>query len=120
MAIVKTQVANYTGYRAGIRFSNGKAKCTDPYLLSWFEEHGYIVEYDDNEEKPDQFTLMTAEEIRDYIIDKGFGMMVRNTKNKDKLIKMARDIASGAMELPKEEPMKPEEVKEEKEEKGDK
>lgn len=35
---------SYTGVSAGVAFSNGEGHTDDPYLISWFRSHGYIVE----------------------------------------------------------------------------
>jgi hypothetical protein len=44
MAIIKAPNSEYNGVSAGVQFSNGVGECSDPYLISWFQEKGYIVE----------------------------------------------------------------------------
>lgn len=35
---------SYTGVTASVPFCNGQGETDDPYLLKWFEKHGYEVE----------------------------------------------------------------------------
>lgn len=35
---------SYTGVTASVSFCNGQGETDDPYLLKWFEKHGYEVE----------------------------------------------------------------------------
>nr|DAI89264.1 MAG TPA: hypothetical protein [Caudoviricetes sp.] len=35
---------SYTGVTASVPFCNGQGETDDPYLLEWFEKHGYEVE----------------------------------------------------------------------------
>lgn len=44
MAKIYAPNKQYTGISAGVNFVNGIGECTDPYLISWFETKGYIVE----------------------------------------------------------------------------
>lgn len=46
MAKVFSPNKDYTGVSATVEFTRGVGECADPYLLSWFEEHGYRVEPD--------------------------------------------------------------------------
>lgn len=46
MAIIKAPNTEYNGVSAGVQFSNGVGECSDPYLISWFQEKGYTVEFD--------------------------------------------------------------------------
>lgn len=43
MAIIKAPNTEYNGVSAGVQFSNGVGECSDPYLISWFQEKGYTV-----------------------------------------------------------------------------
>jgi hypothetical protein len=44
MPIIKSQNSEYSGVTAGVKFSAGKGETSDPWLLEWFREHGYLVE----------------------------------------------------------------------------
>ena len=35
---------SYTGVTASVPFCKGQGETDDPYLLEWFEKHGYEVE----------------------------------------------------------------------------
>lgn len=41
----------YTGVSASVSFCNGKGETDDPRLIQWFKDHGYDVEY--AEENPE-------------------------------------------------------------------
>ena len=44
MAKIYAPNRDYTGFSAGVHFSQGVGECTDPYLLAWFKSKGYTVE----------------------------------------------------------------------------
>lgn len=44
MAVIRTNVPNFTGYRASVYFRNGVGSTDTPHLIEWFKAHGYIVE----------------------------------------------------------------------------
>lgn len=44
-ALITAPVATFTGESAGVRFENGRGKTSDPWLIAWFKEHGYKVEF---------------------------------------------------------------------------
>jgi len=43
MARIEAPNGQYTGVSAGVMFVNGVGHTDDPYLIRWFEEHGYAV-----------------------------------------------------------------------------
>ena len=51
MAIILAPNPSYNGISAGIQFSKGRGQTTDPTLIAWFKNHGYIVEEQAPEEK---------------------------------------------------------------------
>ena len=57
---------SYTGVTASVPFCNGQGETDDPYLLKWFEKHGYEVEPAAPEPKdllePEQPVAETMEE----------------------------------------------------------
>lgn len=44
MAKILAPNKEYTGVSASVPFCNGVGETDNPTLISWFEEHGYIVE----------------------------------------------------------------------------
>lgn len=44
MAVVYAKNRKYTGVSASVQFVNGRGETENPWLLRWFEEHGYRVE----------------------------------------------------------------------------
>ena len=108
-------VENTNGIYASVRFVNGVGETNNPALVEWFRKHGYRVEESKDQietpvendetsiekcenspethsEKCDEpdFDSMTSEEIRDWAKANGLGWTVRNTQDKDKLIKALR------------------------------
>ena len=57
---------SYTGVTASVPFCNGQGETDDPYLLKWFEKHGYEVEKpaapEPKELEPEQPVAETMEE----------------------------------------------------------
>lgn len=51
MAIIKTKIPNFTGYRASVFFKHGVGSTNDEHLIDWFRTHGYTIETE-NEVKP--------------------------------------------------------------------
>lgn len=44
MAVIKAPNKDYAGVSAGVVFEKGVGNTDDPYLISWFQDHGYQVE----------------------------------------------------------------------------
>ncbi|RJQ42818.1 MAG: hypothetical protein C4545_04065 [Anaerolineaceae bacterium] len=40
----------FSGISASVTFVNGSGETNDPYLISWFESHGYAIEDGESEE----------------------------------------------------------------------
>ncbi len=65
MAKLHAPNKDYIGTSAGVAFVNGVGETTDPYLLEWFEQHGYEVE-GEIIEQPSEFDGKTVEELKAY------------------------------------------------------
>jgi hypothetical protein len=107
-------VKDANGVWATVRFVNGIGETDNPALVEWFRKHGYRVEKSDetteNEvnlvvDKPNEqielvddkvendqpnFEAMTSDEIRAWAKENGLGGTIRNTRDKEKLIKLLR------------------------------
>lgn len=108
-------VKDFNGLRNNVRFVAGVGETDDPRLLDWFRSHGYqvpiseepVVEtepvadigkvVDDAEfveinkiaDEPD-FESMTPLEIRDWAMANGKAHLIKNIRNKEKLIEIVR------------------------------
>ena len=109
-------VKDANGVWASVRFVNGVGETDNPRLIEWFKSHGYkvpieettpvnlviepqndeiAVENDEvemmgyNERTPD-FDKMTPNELRDWAKANGLGGVIKNTRNKEKLLELIR------------------------------
>jgi hypothetical protein len=103
-------VKDANGIWATVRFVNGVGETDNPRLIEWFKSHGYkvpleeptetqiqrveeaatvLVEDVGNANQPD-FEAMSVEELRAWAKEHGLGGVVRNTKNKEKLLEIIR------------------------------
>lgn len=94
MAKVFSPNKDYTGVSATVEFTRGVGECADPYLLSWFEEHGYRVELDAAElklpvpepiEEPESgesvnIDEMTVNQLKAYAAERGIELGKAKTK----------------------------------------
>ena len=69
MAKIYSSSKEFNGISASVNFVNGVGITDDPYLISWFKEHGYAVEI---EVKPEDIENMTYKELTDYAKERGF------------------------------------------------
>ena len=101
-------VKDATGVWATVRFVNGVGETDNPALIEWFKRQGYRVEkvndlheksfekYDDSEETSAEkcnepnFESMTPNELRDWAKANGLGGVIKNTRNKEKLLELIR------------------------------
>lgn len=106
MAIIKTKIPNFNGYRASVLFKNGIGSTNDTRLIEWFRTHGYTVETEvnlvipesndevknENDEIKSEPNLdkMSANELKNYA--KARGVFVGNTKDRDKLIAKLKEV----------------------------
>lgn len=56
MAKILAPNRQYTGISASIAFANGVGETSTPHLISWFKEHGYQVEGDEDQQENNQGT----------------------------------------------------------------
>lgn len=111
-------VKDFNGMRNNVRFVNGVGETDDPRLVDWFIKHGYNVPIVDipkvehpvehptvtpvvtavteevemmgySEKKPN-FEDMTPNELRDWARANGLGGVIKNTRNKEKLLELIR------------------------------
>lgn len=96
---VFTPVKNASGVWANTVFINGQGECTDPYLLEWFLNHNYRLEFPQavvdgkitvDEAKVEDDTVdpneLSALELREWLLARGYGSIIKNTKSKKKLL----------------------------------
>lgn len=101
-------VKDANGIYASVRFVNGVGETNNPALIEWFRKHGYRVENVADEttekcaiiadiplekcatnEQPD-FEAMTSDELRAWAKENGMGGVIKNTRNKEKLLELLR------------------------------
>ena len=100
-------VKDFNGVRNNVRFVKGVGETNDPSLVEWFKGHGYTVEGTEkavsdeaqlsrfletepvveSPEKPD-FDKMTPNELRDWMKANGYGNVIKNIRNKEKLLEL--------------------------------
>ena len=99
-------VKDANGIWATVRFVNGVGETNNPALIEWFRQHGYRIEKSDKKEvnlvietQTDQienendqidFDAMTPNELRDWMRENGYGSKIKNTRDKEKLLKILR------------------------------
>ena len=103
-------VKDANGIYASVRFVNGVGETNNTALVEWFRKHGYRVDESKDQvavngkkveitevvtekvadaEKPD-FDSMTSDEIRTWAKENGLGGVIKNTRNKEKLLELIR------------------------------
>ena len=103
-------VKDFNGLRANVMFVKGVGETNDPYLVHWFKIHGYKVEIcDEPSEIPPEkceetsetsettetssepdFDAMNPNELREWMKANGFGLQIKNIRNKEKLLEIIR------------------------------
>ena len=100
-------VTDVNGIYASVVFTNGVGETDNPRLIEWFKNHGYSLEKCDisneiphekrdfsedilNEVSETDFDSMTPNELRDWMIEHGYGAKIKNTRNKEKLLEIIR------------------------------
>ena len=109
-------VKDFNGWRGNVRFVKGVGETDDPNMVKWFETRGYsvekcdismeetpekcdisIVEVEDEEvemmgyaDKPKELEDMNPNELREFAKANGKGHLIKNIRNKDKLIEIIR------------------------------
>lgn len=108
-------VKDANGVWASVRFVNGVGETDNPRLIEWFKSHGYKVPIEDDnanlviEPKNDEITVendevemmgyaekkpnfdeMTPNELREWAKANGMGGVIKNIRNKEKLLELIR------------------------------
>jgi hypothetical protein len=98
-------VKDANGVWASVRFVNGVGETDNPHLIEWFRSRGYKIQSEGITEKCDNalekvleqcddaepdFDAMTPNELRDWAKANGFGSVIKNTRNKEKLLELIR------------------------------
>lgn len=111
-------VKDFNGVHASVQFVNGVGETDNPRLIEWFRSHGYKVEdvettepttnevYVENSQvevetdEPDEMMGyadnspkledMNPNELRDWAKTHGKGHLIKNTRNKEKLLEILR------------------------------
>ena len=103
-------VKGVNGIYASVRFVDGVGETDNPILISWFESHGYRlvdeshiatvemsekipnISDENSAEKSDEpdFDAMTPYELREWGRANGFAGKIKNTRDKEKLLKIIR------------------------------
>jgi len=97
-------VKDFNGLRSNVRFVDGIGETDDHQLIEWFKSKGYTVETTVNKveicdepleialencDEPD-FDAMTPNELREWMRENGYGLKIKNTRNKEKLLEILR------------------------------
>jgi hypothetical protein len=101
-------VKDANGVWATVRFVDGVGETDNPALIEWFRRHGYRVPLEESTpvsraeeildqvietvEEPAEPNLdeMTPNELRDWAKSNGYGSVIKNTRDKEKLLKLIR------------------------------
>lgn len=108
-------VKDANGVWASVRFVNGVGETDNPRLIEWFKSHGYKVPIEDDKanlviepkndeitvendevemmgyaEKKPNFDEMTPNELREWAKANGMGGVIKNIRNKEKLLELIR------------------------------
>lgn len=116
-------VRTANGVYASVRFVDGVGETDNPHLIDWFIKHGYgvednliistvndKVETNDDQIKPSNdsefveinkladepdFESMTPNDLRDWARANGLGGLIKNTRNREKLLEIIRGALNG-------------------------
>lgn len=106
-------VKDFNGVRNGVRFVEGVGETDDSSLLNWFRTRGYKVPVEDTVKtaelttptvtvsddevemmgytpKVPNFEAMNPNELREWAKANGLGGVIKNTRNREKLLKLIR------------------------------
>ena len=111
-------VKDFNGLRNNVRFKNGVGETNDLSLSEWFRSHGYKVAMPVEDESPrvertvtatldnesaldkvledvetavqPDFESMTPNELRDWAKANGLGNVIKNIRNKERLLEIVR------------------------------
>jgi hypothetical protein len=97
-------VKDTNGIYASVRFVNGVGETNNPALIEWFRKHGYRLETIEKSVEKSEVSIeksvekcaepdldsMTSDEIRTWAKENGLGGVIKNTRNKEKLLELIR------------------------------
>lgn len=107
-------VKDTNGVYASVRFVNGVGETDNPKLIEWFRNHGYglvdkteksvfnpvaevvndqidgVKNENDDFNSEANFDDMTPNELRDWMKANGYGLKIKNIRNKEKLLEILR------------------------------
>ena len=101
-------VKDFNGVRNNVRFVNGVGETDNMIVVSWFQSHGYWIEDESHkvtldplekcepiaeiplEKREPDFDAMTPNQLRDWMRENGYGSKIKNTRDKEKLLKILR------------------------------
>ena len=99
-------VSNVNGVYASVLFKNSVGETNNPALIKWFKDRGYrveensqvqqedlltkVVETVDVEKPQPDFDSMTPLELRDWMRENGYASVIKNIRNKEKLLELMK------------------------------
>lgn len=103
-------VKNANGVWCNVLFKNGVGETDNPHLIEWFRKHGYKIEdlrieqtaitpsdecldgllRDVEKVAQPNFDDMSPNELREWAKEHGFGLKIKNIRNKEKLLEIIR------------------------------
>lgn len=101
-------IANVNGVYASVLFKDSVGETNNPALIKWFKDRGYRVEEDktvktedlltavvenmETVETPSEpnFDAMTPLELRDWMRENGYASVIKNIRNKEKLLELMK------------------------------
>lgn len=112
---IYSPVLNFNGIRCNVRFVKGVGESADPDVIDWFKARGYTLEdhkveraatihsenvdttepivEDERDSDPrdySEFEKMTPMELREWMRTHGYAGQIKNTRNKEKLLKILK------------------------------
>ncbi|MFB6364253.1 hypothetical protein ACFCP7_09340 [Paenibacillus elgii] len=99
MAKIFSPNTQYTGLSASVMFINGVGETSDPNLLEWFRDHGYIVEEEAMEEPaafgPKPLEDMTLAELKEYAEKNQIDL--KGLTKKDEILDVIQGASNGSV-----------------------
>ena len=96
MAIIKTRVPNFNGYRGNVLFVNGVGETNDEAMIEWFKSNGYDVEESNRKvvesrkepiKSESELEQMDVDDLKTYAKSVGKSKGVGVLKTKEQVIK---------------------------------
>lgn len=99
-------VSNVNGVYASVLFKDSVGETNNPALIEWFKSKGYrleespkvhaedlltkVVETVEAEIPQPDFDSMTPLELRDWMRENGYASVIKNIRNKEKLLELMK------------------------------